>query len=70
MEICNDCLHKELCLYRARALLSGVFLVEECESYLAPSQPVDIYRMADSISSTVKQVVLANLRTICDNEDD
>ena len=70
MEMCNDCLHKELCIYRARALLSGVFVVEECESYLAPSQHVDIYEIADSVTSTVKQVLLAHLRTISDTEED
>lgn len=70
MGICKDCLHKELCMYRAQALLSGAFPVNVCEAYLAPSQPVDIYKMADTITSTVKQVVLANLRNICDEEGD
>ena len=70
MEICKDCLHKELCIHKARAMLNHVLVGDGCEFYIAAAPAVDIYKMADSITNTVKQVVLANLRTICDNEED
>lgn len=68
--LCETCLHKKMCIYRARALLSDVFVVEDCASYLPVTPSVDIYQMAEDITQTVKQVVLASLRNICDDEED
>lgn len=75
MEMCKECVHREVCYIRAINLLQNenripAMDITFCEDYLAKAEKVDIYKMADRITETVKQVVLANLRTICDEEGD
>ena len=73
MEICKDCIHKDVCLIRAFEMMrkEKYFPVKnECDVFKAKEQNIDIYKIADTITSTVKQVVLANLRNICDEESD
>lgn len=73
MEICKDCIHEEVCVLRAFDMLQNeehYTLLSECDKFKAKEQNIDIYKMADRITETVKQVVLANLRSICDEEGD
>lgn len=73
MEICKDCIHEEVCLIRAFEIMQRekfVPVLNRCDRFKAKETEVDIYKMADRITETVKQVVLANLRSICDEEGD
>lgn len=73
MEICKDCIHEEVCLIRAFEMMRSekyIPVINECDVFKAKETEVDIYKMADRITETVKQVVLANLRSICDEEGD
>ena len=73
MEICKDCIHEEICLFRAFEIMQKektFSLINECDRFKSKETEVDIYKMADRITETVKQVVLANLRSICDEEGD
>ena len=73
MEICKECVHSRVCMYRAVMLVADYNPprpITECDGYMPKAEKVDIYKMADRITETVKQVVLANLRSFCDEEGD
>lgn len=73
MEICKGCIHEEICLFRAFEIMRKEKYfpaLNQCDRFKAKETEIDIYKMADRITETVKQVVLANLRSICDEEGD
>lgn len=73
MEICKGCIHEGVCLIRAFEMMRSEKYfpaLNQCDKFKAKEQNIDIYKMADRITETVKQVVLANLRSICDEEGD